>query len=189
MLVYIVASDRGLAPNITGGFCTLAVCKPVVRHSAQPGDIIIGMSTARHGKDRMIYSMTVGEKIPFADYFNDPRFAIKKPEVSGRSGDNFFARDELTGTYNISSGAAHAGDDLRIRRDLRTPFAVVARDFRYFGANAPHIPDDLQQTRIVQGAVRGHRLITDTAVINRFTAWLNQNYAPGIHGTPRDLAP
>lgn len=187
MLVYIVASDKGLAPNITGEFCTLAVCKPFVRRSAQPGDIVVGMSTARHGKNRLIYAMNVAEKISFADYFNDPRFAIKKPERSGRSGDNFFRYDSLTQTYNLTTAAAaHAGDDIRIARDLRTPFTLVAHDFRYFGGNAPELPADLCATRIVQGNVRGHRVITDRAVIDRFQSWLHAHYAPGIHGRPRD---
>ncbi len=39
---YVLRYDDGVAPNPFFGFCTLAVCKPVIRRKAQVGDWIIG---------------------------------------------------------------------------------------------------------------------------------------------------
>ena len=90
LLSYVVAADVGLAPNVMGGVCTLAVCKPVVRSAAQPGqDWIIGMSTSKDGCNKVIYVMQVDEKISYADFFADKRFAEKKTN-GGRLGRQFF---------------------------------------------------------------------------------------------------
>ncbi|MBI1363018.1 MAG: hypothetical protein GC134_03455 [Proteobacteria bacterium] len=185
LLVYVVASDNGLAPNINGGLCSLSVCKPVVRQSATIGtDWVVGMSTAKHGAARVIYAMTVDEKIPFADFFTDPRFQAKKPSRSNPKGDNFF--DLRAGTLQVvNTRAAHAGKADKIARDLRTPLAVIGHTFWYFGANAPEVPGKLQQSRIVQGNRRGHRIITDAKTIKAFCDWL---YAQeqGVRGPHRD---
>ena len=39
---YVVAHDTGAAPNVDGGICTIAICKPAIRRNAQEGDWIVG---------------------------------------------------------------------------------------------------------------------------------------------------
>ncbi|MBC6697349.1 Nmad2 family putative nucleotide modification protein [Hymenobacter puniceus] len=39
---YVLRFDTGDAPNPYGGVCTLAVCKPAIRRTAQIGDWILG---------------------------------------------------------------------------------------------------------------------------------------------------
>ncbi len=185
LLVYVVASDNGLAPNINGGLCSLSVCKPIVRHVATIGtDLVVGMSTTKHGIARMIYAMTVDEKIPYADFSTDPRFATKKPSEENPKGDNFFS---LEGTQlKITTPlAAHAGKADKIARDLRTPLAVIGHTYWYFGANAPEVPSALHQTRVVQGNRRGHRVITDKATIKTLCDWL-YTQPTGVNGPYRD---
>lgn len=187
LLVYVIARDNGLAPNITGStYCTLAVCKPVVRRHARVGqDWIVGMSTNKHGPDKLIYAMQVEDKIGYQVYFDNPRFAHKKPTAQQPCGDNFFAVQN--GELTIQSPyAAHHGRQDAIKRDLNSPLALISRTYWYFGANAPHVSQNLQQTRLVQGNRRGHRVIQDPATINTFYTWLTENYRTGIHGPPRD---
>lgn len=186
LLVYVLASDNGLAPNITGGVLTLSVCKPVVRRTARVGlDWLVGMSTNRHGKTRLVYASTVARKIPFGDYWADPTFAMKKPTPQATHGDNFFAPGP-DGTLAVAvPECAHANSPGRIQRDLNAPVSVVGGPFWYFGANAPHLPDGLHNTRLVQGNRRGHRVVEGDAV-ERFYTWLMAYAAPGIHGAPRD---
>lgn len=186
LLSYVVASDNGLAPNVTGGVCTLSVCKPVVRKVARAGaDYIIGMSTAPDDRNRVIYVMQVDEKIPFADYFNDKRFQAKKPG-NDIKGDNFFRAEK--GQLKIAfDNASHTGKAQAIARDLKAPVAVVGHRFWYFGENAPELPEELRQTKIPlpDAYRRGHRVTDDAATIRAFTKWLDQ-FEPGIHGKPRD---
>lgn len=187
LLSYVVASDNGLAPNITGGICTLSVCKPVVRQVSKVGeDYIVGMSTAADGRQKVIYAMQVDEKIPYEQYFDDTRFQAKKPDRSFK-GDNFFAL--INGELQIAfANAAHAEKPQKIARDLKSPFAVVGHRFWYFGSNAPELPVDLQHTPISlpDRSRRGHRVTSNTDHVKAFSEWVN-SWSSGIHGHPRDL--
>lgn len=71
MFVYVVASDTNLAPNVTGGHCTLAVCKPMIRRSARVGDLVVGMAPRKHGPARLVYAMRVAETLGFASFWCD----------------------------------------------------------------------------------------------------------------------
>lgn len=188
IISYVVASDTGLAPNVTSGVCTLTVCKPVIRKISEPGDLIIGMSTAEDGRNKVIYAMLVQEKLPYDRYFEDPRFQSKKPDSDPR-GDNFFTK--TNGRLSLAfDNAAHFGKDEAIQRDLNAPVSVISSRFWYFGQNAPLLPPELQDTRISLpgNSRRGHRIIKNQAQILNFTEWLNR-WPPGIHGAPRDMTP
>ncbi len=189
LLVYVVPFEDGLAPNVTGGICTLTVCKPTVRRVARLGeDWIVGMSVRKNGHDinQMIYTMQVEEKVPFEAYFTDPRFQGKKPDKGDKSGDNFFARLKGDGPLQVVNRyAQHNSRPDKIQADLKSPYSVIAETFWYYGAEAPKLPPSLCATRVVQGHRRGHRVITDKDTINRFYRWLTRR-PTGIHGKPRD---
>lgn len=187
LISYVVASDNGLAPNVTDDVCTLTVCKPVVRRISTVGqDWVLGLSTAEHGRNRLIYAMQVDEKVPYEDYFDDPRFNGKKPDVDFK-GDNFFAVQD--GTLQIMfNQAAHFGKADKIARDVKSPWAVVGKRFWYFGANAPELPTELHETKVAlpDRSRRGHRITTDQDTIDIFTKWISQ-FPEGVNGIPRDL--
>ena len=188
LISYVVASDTGLAPNITGDFCTLAVCKPVIRRVAQINeDLILGFSIPSHGRNRLIYAMQAEEKLAFEDYFKDPRFQCKKPDQDIR-GDNFFkkAGDHYKIAFN---NAAHFGKEGPVSRDLKTPLSVIAKTFWYFGDNAPELPKSIIKNSTIalpDRSRRGHRVNKDPKLIESLINWLHQ-YPSGVHGTPRDL--
>jgi hypothetical protein len=82
---YILAADDGAAPNPFWGYCTLAICKPVIRRVAQKDDWVVGIGPAGkpiHGK--LIYAMKVEKPLPLDQYFRDPRFRKKKPAMASR---------------------------------------------------------------------------------------------------------
>ncbi len=84
---YVVARDFGFAPNPFFGTCTLATCKPDIRRSAIVGDWIVGTGSKtrkRHGN--LVYVMKVAEKMTFNQYWEDRRFQLKKPNLSGSPG-------------------------------------------------------------------------------------------------------
>ena len=90
---YVVARDFGFAPNPFGGYCTLATCKPPIRERAEVGDIIIG-TRASPKKNEIVYFMEVSEVSNFQQYWEDPRFKVKRPNMYGSKkqafGDNIY---------------------------------------------------------------------------------------------------
>ena len=193
ILSYVVASDNGLAPNITGDICTLTVCKSVVRAMAIPNqDWIIGLSTAKHGEHKLIYAMCPIEKIDYKSYWNDPRFACKKPHEKNPYGDNFFFENGK-GILEPLGDSRHFGKPEKLARDLKSPVAVIGNAFWYFGSNAPEVPVELRDKNLTvmkphyHAGRRGHRVTTDKKLVEGFADWLMTSYKTGVHGTPRDL--
>ncbi len=91
---YIVAWDGGLAPNPYWEHCTLAVCKPQIRATAEEGDWIVGLSGRRLGY-LLVYAMQVAEVLTFREYFNEPGYLAKRPEINSDDfrralGDNIY---------------------------------------------------------------------------------------------------
>lgn len=69
---YVLRFDTGDAPNPYGDVCTLTVCKPAIRRTAQVGDWIIGTGS-RHSPvgdiaGYLVYAMKVSHKLSLADY-------------------------------------------------------------------------------------------------------------------------
>src|SRR5260370_27588907 len=79
---YVVARDFGFAPNPFFGFCTLATCKPNIRSVAQIGDWVVGTgSKTRKREKHVVYAMRVTGVQTFEEYWADPRFQIKRPNL------------------------------------------------------------------------------------------------------------
>jgi Nucleotide modification associated domain 2 len=104
--------------------------------------------------------MQVAEKITFADYWGDPRFAKKIPDIRSKylkrkRGDNIY-EPLATGEYRQHPSGHSKGftenDELK-QIDLSGEFALVATDFVYFGQSTLAVPPRF--TSIIPG--RGHR--------------------------------
>ena len=92
---YIVRHDKGLAPNPFWDWCTLAVCTPNHQGSRlDVGDWIAGFLEKKRGY-KFLYAMEISEILGLDEYFRDPRFSAKKPNLRGswtkRCGDNFYS--------------------------------------------------------------------------------------------------
>ena len=182
---YIVKIDRGLAPNPFWGFCTLAVDTP--NHKGikpQKDDWIIGFSTKDRG-NALVYAMQVSETLYFDDYFNDPRFEDKKPDLTGpwhkRCGDNFYQLGD-DGLWIQRDNAFHDNDEDRIR-DTKHPYVFVAENYYYFGKKSIKLPAEFQSLIFDQ---RGYKFNFNPKIVDGFIAWLGKNHKPGIHGDPKD---
>ena len=76
---YKMTHDTGFAPNPFDHTLTLATCKPKIRRYRFPGQWIAGFTSRaltgdQAGRERLVYLMQIGEKLPLSDYFKDPRF-------------------------------------------------------------------------------------------------------------------
>lgn len=173
---YVVEHDTGYAPNPYFDFCTLCRCKfrgsatgrKNIVELANEGDWVVGTGgagrkSADHGK--LVYAMRVDKKLTRQDYFNDTRFARKKPTKMA------------TSTYEQTRG-----DNEEPRRKFeKQQFALISQHFYYFGAYAKDIPRNFDH---LEKKGSGFRCDFDSAYIRRFVEWLQENYRAGRQGDP-----
>jgi hypothetical protein len=179
LYTYIIPFDTGFAPNPFYGYCTLACCKPPIRRTAKRGDWIVGLTT-KDQRNRIVYAMNVSEKITFADYWRDTRFAFKRPDLRSADlqrhcGDNIY-EPVGGGAYRQHAGAHNAENH---EHDLEGTFALVASDYAYFGANAIALPP--QFAGIVPG--RAHRCNFPPEVVQSVVEFIG-GLGFGIYGRP-----
>ena len=193
---YIVAYDSGFAPNPFNGFCTLATCKPDIRQRAHIGDWVIGTGSNKQGVRRggfLVYAMHVREALTFAEYWNDPRFKKKKPNLHGSyrmaCGDNIYCPLEGGGWKQLNS--YHSKEDgspfrKHINRDTSVDRVLVSDNFVYFGAEGPEIPEALRKAGLVLSG-RGRKKIEEDTIIADFETWLEELGEKGYQGRPFDM--
>jgi len=177
---YVLRSDTGFAPNVTGGYCTLACCKPKIRSTANAGDWVIGTLPKHLGKNRLAYVMRINESLTFNDYFEDKRFQIKKPDLD-LNGDNIYYKKK--GKFVQVKNNHHTGKHLD--HDTSADRVLIGSIFWYFGEKAPEIPSRLCSL-IKTGP--GHKIERDASVIRELVSWISSEYRPGVHGNPRTCA-
>jgi hypothetical protein len=153
---YRLDHDLGFAPNPFFGWCTLACCMPSIRHSAKEGDVIVGMAGKKGGLKqiypRLIYWMRVSEAMAFDDYWTDPRFENKRPQIPGPKiravGDRTYRHEVdrdgwvFDRSMHFSPGAAQI-DGGHVATDTGVDRMLIAKDFTYWGGAGPAVPDHL----------------------------------------------
>jgi hypothetical protein len=159
LYTYVIARDFGFAPNPFHGVCTLATCKPGIRKAATIGDWILGVGGRALGSAhrKCILLMKVSEKINFENYWDDPRFSLKKPCRNGSNmkmlGDNIYhknANGEWIQEDSHHSNADGTTNQKNLDRDTGACEQVlISNFFFYFGENA--IPVDLASINYVPG--------------------------------------
>jgi len=193
---YLIEHDLGLAPNPFGKYCTLAVCKPLIRKSSnlKIGDWVIGTGSKALGKaigqkleNKLIYAMELTEKISLEDYWNDTRFQYKKPVMNGTlvtmHGDNFYHKD-LSGKW-IQEDSAHSNPDgscnlKHLKKDVSGTNVLISEHFFYFGNNAPKVPSNLK--KVFHTGVGQKKVEESTG--KEFLNWIKTNFKTGINGDP-----
>ena len=186
--------DTGFAPNPFGCSLTLATCKPDIRITAREDDWVAGFTSkglAAHevGSERLVYLMRVGRKLLMRDYFRDPCFRDKIPDMSARgpeakTGDNIYrplrADAECAEDFEQLPNANHVDRDHN--RDVQGKFVLISDEFYYFGGSALTLPRDVRPL-VPRGQSRyGQRTCSERA--ERFVRYIRANYRPGRHGQP-----
>jgi Nucleotide modification associated domain 2 len=188
LFTYIIPVDDGAAPNPFHGVCSLAICKPVIRRTAEVGDWVVGLGSRRapsgNLEKHVVYAMNVDRKISLQDYdlFALRNLKGKIPNFSGKDS------NERLGDciYDFSKGVSsprlrrsvHKNEN--IKTDLSGKYVLLSRHFFYFGSLAKRLPLNLE-TIVHQG--QGHRKITDQITIARFEEWI-QTHDLGVTGQP-----
>lgn len=189
---YVITRDYGFAPNPFHGVCTLATCKPVIRRIAKTGDWIIGTGSAEYQRTgQLICAMRVSESMTFDDYWADPRFRGKRPDLTGSNmqafGDNIYSRDDSGQWVQLDSHHSRPGGEINpdnVADDTQTNRVLIATEFSYFGADAPLIPAAFRGEGSENiCAHRGHRSNFAPGLVEAFLDWLNQQPS-GCVGRP-----
>lgn len=188
---YIVRRDYGFAPNPFHGYCTLATCKHVTRRVARPGDWIIGTGSKEHQRQgQLIYAMRVTERLSFDEYWSDPRFVLKRPDLTGSTmrwyGDNIYHEVDGIWVQEDSHHSLPGGEvnPINYDDDLKTKCVLVSNEYWYFGRDAPIIPDQFRGTgpdNIL--SPRGHKKNFTPGLTDAFLDWVRQ-HPPGPTGRP-----
>ena len=166
LYAYIVRWDDGFAPNPFQGVCTLACCKYVTRRVAQVGDYIVGLGSKNRG-NRLVYAMQISETMTFDEYWRDPRFRAKRPDVDAGGekalGDNIYHWDGQEYRQEPSRHSNKDGtEDLKNKRHdtkCNDYWVLISDDFTYWGGESPLIDDNLQfLPKALEHAPRGHKV-------------------------------
>lgn len=195
---YVVRHDIGFAPNPFHGWCTLATCKQDIRAKAEAGDWVVGTGSASVGLgDRLVYMMRVDEVLTYDDYWNDPRFIRKRPNLRGsfkqQYGDNIYHRApdgswlQENSRHSLDNGSPNPG---HVERDTKADAVLASAEFVYYGDAGPVIPERLR-TGYAVDLVHGrpfHRVNFTPEMRGDVIAWFAHDLDRGLHSDPRDWA-
>ncbi len=189
---YIVNHDAGSAPNPFWGVCTLVICKPKIRLAAQEGDWIVGTGSKNtlvgNLAGKAIYVMKITDKMTLEEYdvFTKNSIPEKRPDLLNSDprrhrGDSIF-------DFQHSPPAIRPGphDEKNRKKDLSGKFALLSKQFWYFGRNAIPLPDHLLGI-VKQGP--GHRSGINDPFVDDFLEWISslKYKASTLYGAPVDL--
>ena len=195
---YVVARDYGFAPNPFLGFCTLATCKPKIRGSAGVGDWVMGTGSRQHDRQsHIVYAMRVTEAMTFEQYWSDPRFQQKKPNLRGSKkqafGDNIYFRDstgrrwcQLNSHHSYTDGSANPTN---VSVDTGTNRVLVSDDFVYWGGSGPVLPKQFLNYGPYHESIcagRGHRNHFPEEFVEGLIVWIRSFHETGYRGEPLD---
>jgi Nucleotide modification associated domain 2 len=195
--LYKLTSDRGGAPcappPLAGrqALLTLSICKPAIRRTAQPGDRIVGITSAalatREGYpvDAVIYAAVVARTFGPREYYKLSSSFRHRPDC-------IYRFDSTDGTLVHSGKTALHQNPAYIARDIghypyyRNARTLVCEDFRYFGPEAVPIPHTLSNLlAAAQGLGQGHRVFdrgsvesTETDTLFKRLWRLHSSYTP-----------
>ena len=130
---------------------------PQIRQHARIDDVIIGMAgSGKRGLKRIhpqvIYWMRVSETMCFDEYWKDPRFKAKRPQIPGPKlrmvGDRTYRRGAEAGVWLFDLSMhylppAPQRDGGHVVRDTKVDRLLVGRDFTYWGKVGPEVPEHL----------------------------------------------
>ncbi|MGI6688762.1 MAG: hypothetical protein ACOX6Y_10570 [Christensenellales bacterium] len=205
--IYKLDHDTGVNPNPFGDYCTLAHCKDRMREKiaedikkfvnhtlsiADMGIWVIGIAGKRldfNGSNRygrIVYAMQVTEVLTFDEYWKDPRFAYKQPNLTPEQkmqfqdghkrnyrffkqndnrqicGDNIICSDNIKGCYEKGSRSDNniiCGNNIKGCYGKESRYVLVSDRFEYYGA------DSENQIKLIDflglsenDTMRGHRV-------------------------------
>jgi hypothetical protein len=155
---YKLTVDDGGAPCVQDETLSLAICKPMIRSTAQVGDIIFGFaSNSLHADNRLIYVAKITDKLTDGAYYKDSKYATRADCIYKWQGKTYHVRPRAK-FHNSEKN--HLTHDLGEAPLFSRANVLLSTDFRYFGGSlAEHYK---QRFRRLENAIanlgQGHRV-------------------------------
>jgi len=175
LYTYCIPYDDGAAPNPFWGVCTLAICKPAIRRTADKGDWVVGTGSRNSPmgdiSNQVVYAMEVTEVLTTAEYDTWSRKSCpnkipdwKNSDIRRRLGDAIY--DYSVSPPRQRQGVHNSGN---IETDLSGKNVLLSKKFYYFGNVPQPLPQDLQEI-VKQG--QGHRVRLNQPYVGTFLKWI-----------------
>jgi hypothetical protein len=124
---YKLTSDDGGAPCVTGDLLSLAICKPMIRSTAEKGDLIFGFAAdSLHKDNRLIYAACVTDKLRDGKYYKDAEYA-KQSDCIYRYKDGRYFWKPGSLFYDLGD----LEHDLSRYPEYQRANVLLSEDFRY----------------------------------------------------------
>ena len=175
---YVVRVDYGSAPNPYHDLCTLVICKPVIRRTANKNDWIVGLGSKDSPlgdiSNKVAYAMKVTKKMKMKEYdgFCKEKYPGKIPDWNSSDyrrlvGDSIYDfSDPLKPKIRKS---VHT--EKNKERDLGGEYALLSNDFYYFGNKPEKLPKNLLDI-IKDGP--GHKSKSNKIYVEEFIRWISK---------------
>jgi hypothetical protein len=154
---YKLTVDNGGAPCVRNGLLSLAICKPMIRSTAKPDDLIFGFAAKSLNPDNpLIYVARVTKKLTEGDYYVQSKYGSRRDCIYKQHGRHFKRRAKAKFHYK----AADLSHDLGGYPKYERANVLLCTDFRYFGASGT---DDYKEqfpriARAISNLKRGARV-------------------------------
>ncbi len=186
---YCIPIDDGAAPNPFWGLCTLVICKPAIRRTAQVGDWIVGTGSVNapigNASGKIVYAMRVTQKLTMRDYDEFVRsYAPNKiPRWRDKDGRCRLGDAIYDFSFDPPKVRASVHNSSNRARDLRGQYALISDHFYYFGDQPLPLPSHLLP---IVNQTQGHRSSANDRYISEFSQWLESlNLKPNfLYGNP-----
>jgi hypothetical protein len=187
---YCIPIDDGAAPNPYWGWCTLAICKPMIRRVAEEGDWVVGIGSKNvagvNYAGKLVYAMKVTRRISWRKY---DRYCLMmlKEKIPNLLSDDYRLNvgdciyDFHGGYEPTQRGGVHEFGN--IKTDIGGENVLMSDHFYYFGNNAVKIPEDFSLI-VRQG--QSHQSKKNEPIKNDFIKWLQDTFDLNkLYGDPQ----
>lgn len=189
--LYKMVADDGAAPCVAHGLLSLAICKPMIRTTAQKGDVIFGFaanSLNRDRRNRLIYAAKVTKALPNGEYYKTSHYSGRNDRIYRFQSGRFTLRGNAR--YHLKKGDL-SRDLGGARRQYPRARVLLSDDFRYFGERATdeYRAKFREVGRAIERLARGHRVHHSAALyrkLHEMKDWLWQSTHKKVSGRPTE---
>jgi hypothetical protein len=168
-----------------------------IRDYAKLNDIIIGIAgSAKRGLGRyypqLIYWMRVDVELTFDQYWNDPRFALKRPRIPGPKmymvGDRTYRHENGSPDWSFDQSMHYLATAAQkngghVARDTKVDRVLLSKHYTYWGKSGPKVPDHLLPLFPV---LRGQKCNHDAVLLAELHNFIGLNQPMKLTGEPAD---
>lgn len=176
LYTYTLRYDDGAAPNPFWGICSLAIRNPALRLAAEVDDWIVGLGAVKSPigdiSDHVVYAMKVTSKMTLEEYDMFCKTFVPKKKPDWRNRDYRMRVGDCIYNYNSPGNpkmrtSIHKEENQE--KDLSGLYALVSKQFYYFGDQPVKLPDDL---RPIMPTAPGYKSDDNQPYMELFVSWI-----------------